>query len=126
MYVCQINEKNPTDIIKKKCMLPDNEFNDKIKELIGKKLVNEDKINQDLSSAWEVLAEPIQTVMRKHGIENPYEKLKDLTRGNEKITQEILNGFIETLAIPLDEKSRLLKLSPQNYIGIAAILAKKS
>ena len=93
---------------------------------LNKLVVNEDKINQDLNSAWEVLAEPIQTVMRKHGIENPYEKLKDLTRGNEKITQEILHGFIETLAIPLDEKSRLLKLSPQNYIGIAAILAKKS
>jgi len=93
---------------------------------LNKLVVNEGKINQDLDSAWEVLAEPIQTVMRKNGIENPYEKLKDLTRGSEIITQEVLRNFIEGLDIPAEDKTRLLTMSPQNYIGIAAILAKKS
>ena len=93
---------------------------------LNKLVVNESKINQDLDSAWEVLAEPIQTVMRKNGIENPYEKLKDLTRGSEIITQEVLRNFIEGLDIPAEDKTRLLTMSPQNYIGIAAILAKKS
>jgi adenylosuccinate lyase len=64
--------------------------------------------------------------MRKNGIENPYEKLKDLTRGSEIITQEVLRNFIEGLDIPAEDKTRLLTMSPQNYIGIAAILAKKS
>lgn len=93
---------------------------------LNKLVVNEGKINQDLDSAWEVLAEPIQTVMRKNGIENPYEKLKDLTRGSEIITQEVLRNFIEGLDIPAEDKTRLLTMSPQNYIGIAAILAIKS
>ena len=93
---------------------------------LNKLVVNESKINQDLDSAWEVLAEPIQTVMRKNGIENPYEKLKDLTRGSEIITQEVLRNFIEGLDIPAEDKTRLLTMSPQNYIGIAAIPAKKS
>ena len=93
---------------------------------LNKLVVNESKINQDLDSALEVLAEPIQTVMRKNGIENPYEKLKDLTRGSEIITQEVLRNFIEGLDIPAEDKTRLLTMSPQNYIGIAAILAKKS
>ena len=93
---------------------------------LNKLVVNESKINQDLDSAWEVLAEPIQTVMRKNGIGNPYEKLKDLTRGSEIITQEVLRNFIEGLDIPAEDKTRLLTMSPQNYIGIAAILAKKS
>ncbi|KRO78168.1 MAG: adenylosuccinate lyase, partial [Methylophilales bacterium BACL14 MAG-120910-bin43] len=86
---------------------------------LNKLVVNESKINQDLDSAWEVLAEPIQTVMRKNGIENPYEKLKDLTRGSEIITQEVLRNFIEGLDIPAEDKTRLLTMSPQNYIGIA-------
>jgi adenylosuccinate lyase len=93
---------------------------------LNKIVINKNKINADLEIAWEVLAEPIQTVMRKHGIENPYEKLKELTRGNKNITQERLQDFIGNLSLPKKDKDYLLNLSPQNYIGIASILAKKS
>ena len=87
--------------------------------------INKIKINQDLDQAWEVLAEPIQTVMRKNGIENPYEKLKDLTRGNQNINKESLHAFIKILKLPLEDKNYLLKLTPHNYIGKAILLAKK-
>ena len=87
--------------------------------------INKIKINQDLDQAWEVLAEPIQTVMRKNGIENPYEKLKDLTRGNQNINKESLHSFIKILELPLEDKKYLLKLTPHNYIGKAILLAKK-
>jgi len=87
--------------------------------------INKNKINQDLDQAWEVLAEPIQTVMRKNGIENPYEKLKDLTRGNQNINKESLHSFIKILKIPKEDKNYLLKLTPHNYIGQAILLAKK-
>jgi len=70
------------------------------------------------------LAEPIQTVMRRYGIENPYEKLKDLTRGS-KISSETLEAFIATLDMPDDAKSALQKLTPANYIGLAVKLAKE-
>ena len=93
---------------------------------LNKIVVNKDKIHQDLDNAWEVLAEPIQTVMRKNGIENPYEKLKELTRGNQHITKEALHEFITTLNLNAEDKTYLLNLSPHNYIGIASILAKKS
>ena len=93
---------------------------------LNKIVVNKDKIHQDLDNAWEVLAEPIQTVMRKNGIENPYEKLKELTRGNQHITKEALHEFITKLNLNAEEKTYLLNLSPHNYIGIASILAKKS
>ncbi len=77
---------------------------------------------QDLDNSWEVLAEPIQTVMRRYGIEKPYEKLKELTRG-QTITQQIFQDFINTLDIPTAEKRRLLEMTPANYIGIANTLA---
>ena len=93
---------------------------------LNKIVVNKDKIHHDLDNAWEVLAEPIQTIMRKNGIENPYEKLKELTRGNQHITKESLNEFITKLNLNAEDKTYLLNLSPHNYIGIASILAKKS
>ena len=93
---------------------------------LNKIVVNKNKIYQDVDNAWEVLAEPIQTVMRKNGIENPYEKLKELTRGNQHITKEALHEFITKLNLDAQDKTYLLNLSPHNYIGIASILAKKS
>ena len=93
---------------------------------LNKIVVNKDKIHHDLDNAWEVLAEPIQTIMRKNGIENPYEKLKELTRGNQHITKEALHEFITKLNLNAEDKTYLLNLSPHNYIGIASILAKKS
>jgi adenylosuccinate lyase len=89
---------------------------------LGKLQLQPARIAADLDEAWEVLAEPVQTVMRRHGIENPYEQLKALTRGTG-ITREALHAFIATLAIPLDERERLLKLTPASYIGDAARLA---
>ena len=85
---------------------------------VGKLEVNADAIRKDVSEAWEVLAEAVQTVMRRYGIPEPYEKLKALTRG-QAVTKEILIEFIGTLEIPDDEKERLLKLTPDTYIGIA-------
>ncbi len=85
---------------------------------LNKLEINADIIEADLNSSWEVLAEPIQTVMRRYGIENPYEKLKELTRG-KAITQQAFQEFIQTLDIPEDARNNLLKLTPQNYIGNA-------
>jgi adenylosuccinate lyase len=85
---------------------------------LGKLIVNEKRLKDDLNMAWEILAEPIQTVMRKASIEKPYEKLKELTRGNE-INQEVIANFIETLALSEADKTKLKNLSPSNYIGIA-------
>jgi len=85
---------------------------------IGKLEVNKDRIAADLEGAWEVLAEPIQTVMRRYGIPEPYEKLKELTRGRA-IDQSALREFINTLDIPADAKAQLLELTPQSYLGNA-------
>jgi adenylosuccinate lyase len=82
-------------------------------------------VSEDLNTSWEILAEPIQTVMRRYNIENAYDKLKELTRGKDGITQASLQTFISSLDIPDAEKQRLLKLSPESYIGKAAELAKK-
>jgi len=79
----------------------------------------------DLDANWEVLAEPIQTVMRRHGITDAYEKLKELTRGKEGITRDTLHAFIKGLAIPEADKQRLLALTPATYIGKAVELAKR-
>lgn len=79
----------------------------------------------DLDATWELLAEPIQTVMRRYGVENPYEKLKDLTRGKDGITPEVLRVFIESLAIPDTAKASLLALTPALYVGKAEELAKR-
>lgn len=81
-------------------------------------------IGADIDAAWEVLAEPIQTVMRRYGIAEPYEKLKALTRG-QAVTKALLQDFIQTLDIPEAEKTRLLAMTPSNYTGIAMSLAKK-
>ncbi|BBL70248.1 adenylosuccinate lyase [Methylogaea oryzae] len=81
------------------------------------------RLAADLDANWEVLAEPIQTVMRRYGIEKPYEKLKDLTRGN-KIDAAAMREFIEKLEIPAEAKARLLELTPGGYIGCAETLAK--
>ena len=91
---------------------------------LGKLEVNVDAIAADIDSAWELLAEPVQTVMRRYGLPNPYEQLKELTRG-KGITQEALQTFIAGLALPEAEKTRLLAMTPASYIGKAAILAKR-
>jgi len=91
---------------------------------IGKLQLNPDTINADLDANWEVLAEPIQTVMRRYGIEKPYEKLEELTRG-QRITPEQMQAFINTLGIPADAKAKLLKLTPGSYTGYAESLANK-
>ncbi len=87
--------------------------------------INLNKLNEDLEQCWDVLAEPVQTVMKKYGIENAYEQLKDLTRGQGGITKSGLHNFIVTLNIPDDAKQRLLNLTPQSYTGIAQQLAQK-
>jgi adenylosuccinate lyase len=79
----------------------------------------------DLDGNWEVLAEPIQTVMRRYGIANPYEQLKALTRGKTGMTRESLHAFIKGLALPAEAKARLLALTPSTYIGNAAELAAR-
>lgn len=84
--------------------------------------VNPARLAEDLDNCWEVLAEPVQTVMRRYGIENPYEQLKELTRG-KGITREALQTFIQGLAIPDDAKQRLLEMTPGSYIGKATELA---
>lgn len=86
--------------------------------------INRAALDDDLDHAWEVLAEPIQTVMRRHGLPNPYEQLKVLTRG-KAITRETMAAFIETLALPEAEKARLRAMTPANYTGRAAALARR-
>jgi len=83
----------------------------------GKLKLNNHILEKDLDNAWEVLAEPIQTIMRKHGIEKPYEKLKELTRGNDAINQQTIINFINSLNLPEEEKKILLNLQPSNYTG---------
>lgn len=85
---------------------------------ISKLKLNDDKLAQDLDSAWEVLAEPIQTVMRKAGIEKPYEKLKELTRGRT-INDQTIRDFIEKLNLGEEDKKRLLQMTPSSYTGMA-------
>ena len=92
---------------------------------LNKLEVNAARVAADLDASWEVLAEPIQTVMRRYNIENAYDKLKALTRGQSGINRDSLQAFINTLAIPEAEKQRLLQLSPDTYIGKAAELAKR-
>jgi adenylosuccinate lyase len=85
---------------------------------LSKLKLNEKNLASDLDNAWEVMAEPIQTVMRKAGIEKPYEKLKELTRG-QKITAETIRAFIEGLELADDDKQRLLEMTPGSYVGMA-------
>ena len=91
---------------------------------INKLEINVDRLEADLNENWEVLAEPIQTVMRRYGVEKPYEKLKELTRGRQ-INKDTLHQFIDTLQIPEQEKVRLKQLSPRNYTGNGAIQARQ-
>jgi adenylosuccinate lyase len=91
---------------------------DSLKRGIGKLEVNTDAISADLENNWEVLAEPIQTVMRRYGVEQPYEKLKALTRG-QKIDAQAVREFVEALDIPVTAKQELIKLTPASYIGNA-------
>ena len=91
---------------------------------LGKLEVERERLAADLDANWEVLAEPIQTVMRRFGVENPYEQLKALTRGRA-ITPEQLAAFVDGLAIPDDAKARLRALTPAGYIGMAAQLARR-
>ena len=90
---------------------------------ISKLQVNPERLAEDLDSAWEVLAEPIQTVMRRYGIAEPYEKLKALTRG-QPITQETLQTFVSTLELPDDVKQELMQLTPSGYVGLAESLTQ--
>ena len=90
---------------------------------IGKLELNTARLDEDLDHAWEVLAEPIQTVMRRYGIENPYEKLKALTRG-QTIDAATIREFVQTLEIPEDAKQRLLEMTPGSYTGVAEKLAR--
>ena len=85
---------------------------------LNKLEVNEQHLLDELDQNWEVLAEPIQTVMRRYGIEKPYEKLKELTRG-KRVTAEGMKQFIDSLALPENEKARLKEMTPANYIGYA-------
>jgi adenylosuccinate lyase len=91
---------------------------------LNKLEANPEQLAADLDACWEVLAEPVQTVMRRYGVENPYEQLKELTRG-KGINKEGLHAFIKTLSIPEAEKQRLLTMTPGNYIGKATELAKR-
>jgi adenylosuccinate lyase len=90
---------------------------------ISKLEINAEKLAEDLDNNWEVLAEPIQTVMRRYGIEKPYEKLKELTRG-QRVNQQIMQDFVKTLDIPEEAKNELLQMTPANYIGNAVEMAK--
>lgn len=92
---------------------------------LNKLEANPQRLAEDLDNSWEVLAEPIQTVMRRYNIENAYDKLKELTRGKGGINRESLGAFIQTLDIPAAEKQRLQALSPETYTGKAAELAKR-
>jgi adenylosuccinate lyase len=85
---------------------------------MDKLIVNEDKITQDLENNWIVVAEAIQTILRRENYPNPYEALKELTRTNEKITQQIIHNFIDNLSIGDKIKAELKQISPNNYTGI--------
>jgi len=91
---------------------------------LGKLELNSNAIDADIDNCWEVLAEPVQTVMRRYGLPQPYEQLKALTRGRG-ITQEALTEFINGLDLPEEPKARLLAMTPRSYIGLAAELAQK-
>ncbi len=90
---------------------------------LNKLEVNVSRIAEDLDQSWEVLAEPVQTVMRRYGVENPYEQLKELTRG-KGISKDALQDFITKLAIPQEAKDLLLTMTPASYVGLAEKLAK--
>jgi adenylosuccinate lyase len=92
---------------------------------LGKLEVDRERLAADLDANWEVLAEPIQTIMRRYGVENPYEQLKELTRGRA-VTAAQLAAFVDRLAIPEPAKARLRALTPASYVGKAAELARRA
>ena len=92
---------------------------------LGKVKANPERLAADLDGAWEVLAEPVQTVMRRHGLANPYEQLKALTRGHG-ISEQAMREFVAGLDLPEDAKTRLLALTPGSYVGLAAQLARQA
>ncbi|MEQ8033832.1 adenylosuccinate lyase [Xanthomonas sp. WHRI 6106] len=96
---------------------------DSLAKGLGKLTVNPERLDADLDAAWEVLAEAVQTVMRRHGLPNPYEQLKALTRG-QGITAASMQAFVESLQLPEDDKQRLRALTPGGYIGLAEQLAR--
>jgi adenylosuccinate lyase len=96
---------------------------DSLAKGLAKLTVSPERLGADLDAAWEVLAEAVQTVMRRHGLPNPYEQLKALTRG-QGITAESMRAFVESLDLPADAKQRLRELTPGRYTGLAAELAR--
>jgi adenylosuccinate lyase len=94
-----------------------------VRKGLEKLQVNAEAIERDIEPAWEVLGEAVQTVMRRYGIPEPYEKLKAMTRG-EAVTKEAMQDFIRSLEIPADAKERLLELTPETYTGVAGVLAR--
>jgi adenylosuccinate lyase len=96
---------------------------DSLAKGLGKLTVAPERLDADLDAAWEVLAEAVQTVMRRHGLPNPYEQLKALTRG-QGITAASMRSFVESLDLPAEDKQRLRELTPGRYTGLAAALAK--
>jgi adenylosuccinate lyase len=96
-----------------------------LRQGLGKLDVDAKRIEQDLDANWEVLAEAIQTVMRRYGVPEPYERLKELTRGRRGITRESLAAFVDDLAIPDEAKAALRKLTPATYVGLAEALARR-
>ncbi len=96
---------------------------DSLSKGLGKLTVNPERLDGDLDAAWEVLAEAVQTVMRRHGLPNPYEQLKALTRG-QGITAASMRAFVETLELPEADKQRLRELTPGSYVGLAERLAR--
>src|SRR3546814_11052020 len=90
---------------------------------MGKLSVNPERLAADLDASWEVLAEAVQTVMRRHGLPNPYEQLKALTRG-QGITEASMREFIASLDLPEDDRQRLLDMPPGTYTGLAGALAQ--
>ncbi|MCK6423154.1 MAG: adenylosuccinate lyase, partial [Aquabacterium sp.] len=96
---------------------------DSLAKGLDKLELNAPALAADLDQAWEVLAEAVQTVMRRHGLPEPYEQLKTFTRG-QPMTRELMQGFIAGLALPEGEKTRLLEMTPASYTGAAAALAR--
>ncbi|MBA2409153.1 MAG: adenylosuccinate lyase [Gammaproteobacteria bacterium] len=96
---------------------------DAVSKGLAKLAVDEERLRQDLEANWEVLTEAIQTVMRRHGVDEPYEQLKRLSRG-KVVNADAMRAFIMTLTIPEEARTRLLGLTPANYIGVAAALAR--
>jgi adenylosuccinate lyase len=97
---------------------------DSVQRGLAKLQVNEAALAADLDAAWEVLAEAVQTVMRRHGLPNPYEQLKKMTRG-KAITAAAMRRFIQSLELPAEDKQRLLAMTPAGYTGLAAELARR-